>query len=667
MRRQRWSPTSILPLVLTALLAPAPVLAQGLTPEQVLELESVSDVALSPDGSRVAYTVSRARNPDEDPGGSWSNLYVISVEGGEPTALVEGSLRATAPVWTRDGRHVLFRANLDAHDRPQVYRIPASGGQPEPITRSPTGVSSFAPAPAGGLLAYTASVPAMDEAEAPGDDEVVWSRKYRHARLWIQPPEGEAYAITGPETSVRSFAWAPDGRRLALQTTESPSVDAGYMYRRLHTVAAGRGAEPRPLTDTRGKLGDMAWSPDGLRLAFLGAVSFNDPLAQSVFVVSAQGGRARNLTGSYQGSGTQVFWLDGETVGFVAQEGTKATVNRVPVAGGRIQRVAGGGDEIFSSISLDRDGERFATDAETARHPEEVYVGSLDDEGGELRRVTEHNDWLAGVELGRQETIEWTGPDGLRIQGVLIHPVNEQEGRRYPLAVLPHGGPEGINQDGWSTRALYPAQVLAGRGYAVLHPNYRGSAGRGVAFSKADHRDLGGEEFLDVLAGIDHLAETGLVDPQRVGISGTSYGGYFSAWAATKHADRFKVAIPFAGLTNMTAFMGTTDIPVEMSAVHFDLWWFDNPGIYWDRSPIAHVSESSTPTLIGHGLADERVHPEQSLELYTALDLKGVPTELVYYPREPHGLNERAHQLDFMRRILEWMDRYLKDGAPVSQ
>lgn len=667
MRDMRAFPGPALLVALTALLAPASAPAQTLTPEQVMDLESVADVAMSPDGRRVAYTVTRARAAEEDPGSAWSNLYLVSAEGGEPTPLVEGSLRATDPVWSVDGEQIFFLARLNGDGRTQVYRISPAGGDPVRVTRSPTGVSDFGPAPAGGLIAYVAAVrDAGEEAASPGDDEVVRSEMYEYDRLWIQPPEGDPYAVTPTDMSVRSFAWAPDGRRLALQITEEPSVDAGYMYRRLYTVMADPGAEPRPLTGTEGKLGDMVWSPDGLRLAFLGAVSFNDPIAQSVFVVSAQGGQARNLTGDYEGSGTSLFWVDDETVGFVAEEGTRTAVNRIPVAGGRIRRIAGGGEEIISSLSRQRRGRSFAVAASTGTHPDEVYVGSFEGDGG-LTRLTHHNPWLDGVRLGRQETIEWTGPDGLTVQGVLVHPVNELEGRRHPLAILPHGGPEGISQDGWTTRALYPAQVLAGRGYAVLMPNYRGSAGRGVAFSKADHRDLGGEEFLDVIAGIDHLAAQGLVDPDRVGISGTSYGGYFSAWAATKHADRFKVAIPFAGLTNMTAFMGTTDIPVEMSAVHFDLFWFDNPGVYWDRSPIAHVSENSTPTLIGHGLADERVHPEQSLELYTALRLKGVPTELVYYPREPHGLTERAHQLDFMKRILEWMDRYLKEGGSVSE
>jgi dipeptidyl aminopeptidase/acylaminoacyl peptidase len=293
-----------------------------------------------------------------------------------------------------------------------------------------------------------------------------------------------------------------------------------------------------------------------------------------------------------------------------------------------------------------------------------VFAGAA--RGGELRRLTTHNPWLDRETLGRQSTIEWTGPEGWRIQGVVIQPVGYREGTRYPLAILPHGGPEGVSENGWTTNPLYPAQVLAAQGYVVLMPNYRGSGGRGVAFSKGDHRDLGGREMHDILAGIDHLAELGWVDPDRVGISGTSYGGYLSAWAATRHSDRFRVALPFAGLTNWISFTGTTDIPIEMSAVHFDLPVFGNEGIFIDRSPVAHIDGAATPTHIGHGLADDRVHPEQSIQLYNLMRLRGTEVELVLYPREPHGLRERAHQLDYMARVVTWLNRYLKTGVPVS-
>jgi len=351
-------------------------------------------------------------------------------------------------------------------------------------------------------------------------------------------------------------------------------------------------------------------------------------------------------------------------VRFIAIESTRSALSTVPAAGGAITRVLGLGAEVFQGMSVARDGQGVAMVASTSTHPNEVYAATLRDR--RLRRVTTSNPWLADVKLGRQETISYLARDGQRVDAVLVHPLNGQSGVRAPLAVLPHGGPEGIDLDGWNTRSLYPVQLLAGQGYAVLMPNYRGSGGRGVAWSMGDHRDLGGREFDDVLDGIDYLHDRGIADRARVGISGTSYGGYFSAWAGTKHSERFRLAMPFAGISNWMSFTGTTDIPREMGVVHWDLDPYEHPLLMWERSPVAHLQKARTPMIIGQGLVDERVHPEQMIQLHQALRLKGVPSEFVAYPREPHGLLERQHQIDYMDRIVRAFDTYVKPSAPVN-
>jgi dipeptidyl aminopeptidase/acylaminoacyl peptidase len=205
--------------------------------------------------------------------------------------------------------------------------------------------------------------------------------------------------------------------------------------------------------------------------------------------------------------------------------------------------------------------------------------------------------------------------------------------------------------------------MLAQRGFVVLMPNYRGSTGRGVAYSMGDHNDLMGKEFDDMLAGIDHLVDLGYVDPDRVGIGGGSYGGYTSAWAATKHSERFQASVVFAGIANQISKAGVTDTPSENAVVHWNVWLYDNMDLVWDRSPIKHIRNAQTPTLIGHGERDLRVPTGQAFELYRGLKHMGVPTELVIYPREPHGLRERAHQIDFSRRALQWYLKYLGEGA----
>ena len=650
-----------------AVFVPAGLGAQ-LTAEQVVRIVQVGSTAMSPDGRLVAYTVIRPRGPADPYGPSHSELWVVSSAGGEPRAVVQAPMSAAGPAWSPDGLSLAFVTRIaEQNPQAQVYAVPAHGGGPlRALTHSPNGVSTFAFAPDGGRIAYTAVEPEpADAAErrARGDDVIVQSQRLRHTRLWVeQLAGGERTALSPANMTVRDFAWSPDGLRLALHLTETPDADADLMHRRLFAVAA-TGGTPEPLAETAGKLGPMAWSPDGSRIAWVGAVSFNDPLAQSIFV-AAPGGQPVNRLPVLEASVLTVSWLDVRTLVYVAAEGTRTTLNRIDASSGAPQRIAGGGAEVFASASFDGQQQAFAVAASTPSHPNELFLGSVPNRS--LRRITNHNEWLDTVRLARQETIEWVGAEGLRIEGVYVQPLTPVPGGRAPLAILPHGGPEGISFDNWTTNPLYPAQVLAAQGYAVLMPNYRGSGGRGVAFSKGDHRDLGGREFEDVLLGIDHLAGRGLVDADRVGISGTSYGGYFSALAGTRHSDRFRLAIPFAGLTNWISFTGTTDIPVEMSAVHWDLYWWDNIGLAMDRSPIGNLANAKTPMLIGHGMVDERVHPEQSIQLYTSLKLKGVPVELVLYPREPHGLRERAHQLDYIGRILEWFDRYVKNPGPAT-
>jgi dipeptidyl aminopeptidase/acylaminoacyl peptidase len=641
-----------------------------ITPEQVTQLRAVSAVALSPDARWVAYTTSRPRGMEEDTVAglrTTSELFIAPVAGGAARAVVQFPLSATGPAWSPDGSVLAFL------HRSQVYTVPAAGGEPRAITSAPGGVTAFQWSPDGASIAFVSRVPEPPEdveRRRRGDDVIVsdtdlrWVFPHtpaRPSRLWVQPAAGgAARAVTPADRTVSEFAWAPDSRRLAVQLAEELHADADLMFRRLYLVTTDGGA-PQLITPTEGKLGQMSWSPDGTRLAFLGATAMNDPLAQSIFVVQP-GGAALNLTPDYEGSVVWIDWQDARTIRFIAVESTRTALQTVPATGGGRTRVIGLGPEIFQAASFARDGNTFATPAHTAQHPAEVFIGTVRDR--RMRRLTTHNEWLANVRLGRQETVSYTARDGLRIDAVLVHPLDEQPGVRAPLAILPHGGPEGIDFDGWSTRALYPVQLLAGAGYAVFMPNYRASGGRGVAFSQADHRDLGGREFDDILDGIEFLHANGIADRDRVGISGTSYGGFFSAWAGTRHSERFRLAIPFAGISNWMSFFGTTDIPYEMALAHWDLWPWEHPLLMWERSPIAYIDRANTPMIIGAGLVDERVHPEQMLQLHQALRLKGVPSTLVLYPREPHGLLERQHQLDYMRRIVAAFDRWVR---PMSR
>ena len=242
-------------------------------------------------------------------------------------------------------------------------------------------------------------------------------------------------------------------------------------------------------------------------------------------------------------------------------------------------------------------------------------------------------------------------------------PLNYAKSNKYPLITYIHGGPEACVHNGWNTYYSTWGQVAAARDYFVFMPNYRASSGRGIAYSKADFGDLADEEFTDVLDGIDYLVKNKGVDRERVGIGGGSYGGYFSAWAATKHSQHFKASCVFVGVSNQVSKRNTTDIPMEDYLVHWGIWTKDNIELIYDRSPVKYASNNQTPTLILHGKEDPRVHPSQSLELYRQLKMFGnAAVRLVWYPGEGHGNRQNPARIDYCLRTMRWFDYYLKEG-----
>ncbi len=632
-----------------------------LTPEMLVDLKFVSGVELDPEGEHVAYLLEVPRTASDDPGRSYRELWVADLVTGKSRRYTSREERVSSPAFAPDGKSITFLVKREkTHEHTQIYKIRLRGGEARLVTRHESSIGSYRWSPDGRWIAFTATDPETDEEkkdEESGRDWEDHGQNPKFARLWLfDVKKKKSRQLTDGDFNVSDFTWADD-ESLVVRAAATPRVDDDYMFTQLYAVATnGDGSAPRQLTTTPGKLGEMEVSPDGRHLAFLGAVSQNDPLAQSLFVVPVAGGAAKNLTPDYKGSTARLAWWDDDTVFLVAVEKERHRLYKVDAASGERQALEWP-SLVVSDFDLQPENNRLAVAAHSPSHPRDLYVAAADGSG--LERFHDHNPDLGGVRLARQEVIEWTGAEGWTIGGVLTYPLDYEPGQRYPLVLQVHGGPEGVSLDGWGTTPGYPVQLLASDGFLVLQPNYRGSQGRGVDYSKADHDDLGGAEFEDILAGVAALVERGLADPERVGTGGWSYGGYMSAWAATRHSERFQAAVVAAGLTNWVSFTGTTDIPYEMSLVHWNSWWFDEPELHWQRSPLAHINKARTPTLLLHGANDERVHPEQSLELYTALRVKDVPTRYVLYPREPHGLNERAHRLDAIERIRGWFAEYL--------
>jgi len=637
-----------------------------ITAKDIINLEYVSQPVINIGGTRIAYVKTVPPSKDSKRRSSYREIWVTDIDGTNQRKFTSSPNNSWSPQWTPNGNLSFLSIRKAYHKSTQVYTIPTDGGEAIPLTDHSGGIGSYKWSPNGRWIAFTSRDRESIESQTMkknGLDMIVMGENQLYNRLWIYDVESKTYeTIFRQDLNVSLFEWSPDSKFIIFQAAEKVNTDLEYLESSIYLVKAPSG-NPRKITETPGKLSSMSISPNNDQLAFLGATSYNDPLAQSIFVLNIKNGKSKLVTPDFKESFVDVEWIDDQTVIGLSQRGTKTALSTIFLTENLPEEVFNQNDilapkQIISSFSFHKYTKQLVIIANSNQHPNELYVGLYNSK--KMKRITFSNSSLTDIQLSKQETISWKARDGKTIEGVLTYPLVYRDGKRYPLILQIHGGPEGVSLDGWNTRATYPVQLLAANGYFVLEPNYRGSAGRGVAYSKLDHDDLGGEEFNDVLKGIDHLIKKGFVDKNQVGTGGWSYGGYFSALAATKYSNRFKASMVGAGLTNMISFMGTTDIPYEMSVVHWNQWWFDNQELHWDRSPLSHINKAGTPTLVIHGLRDERVHPEQGMQLWQALKIKNVDTELVLYPREPHGIIERPHQLDYMERLINWYKKYVK-------
>ena len=421
----------------------------------------------------------------------------------------------------------------------------------------------------------------------------------------------------------RSFHWSPTGKSARSSTVApTPLVDDYYMKRKVHDRSTPNdGAKSSRVFDNPGQARrqDRLESRRAVTSRSISAAgSSTIPNAGRLIVVRRRGWSAPRDSDSTSTDEGTIFrglaWKDSDTIIYLASEGVWTSVGEVHRDGGARKVLVEPGQVVLAGLSLSKDGQTAAMVVDSAQHPFEVYVMSA---GNALpRRMTNSNPWLSGVRFAKQEVVEYRARDGLRLEGILIRPLDEKEGQRYPLILTVHGGPESHISNGWQTYYSRPGQVGAARGFAVFYPNYRGSTGRGVAFSKMGQADYAGGEFNDLVDAIDHFVSAGLVDAKRVGITGGSYGGFASAWAATYHSDRYAASVMFVGISNQISKSGTTDIPNEMFLVHSRTSLYENWQWFLERSPIYHVKKARTPLLILHGKDDPRVHPSQSMELY---------------------------------------------------
>jgi dipeptidyl aminopeptidase/acylaminoacyl peptidase len=654
--------------VVLALAAPAPAAAPADAPLRAADLQrlrAVTSVASSPDGATLAFTLSVPRDPlQEKDGRNRSELWVVSGSDG-PRPFVTGDADVSSIGFLSDGRLLGFLAKRDGDRARSLYVMPVAGGEARKVVDSETDLAAWSFHPGGRRLAFVAAPPAdpaRRRAQELGFDAEVFDEEWTPARLWLVDFDapGAAPTLVDVPGHLSDVEWSADGSRLLATVAPTPSVDDSYMRKKLVVVDAQSGKVVASVKHA-GKLGTAAIAPDAARVAFVGAQDEHDPAAGRLFIADAATGEASELLPDFQGHFAEVAFADPITLVYVADRGCETLLGRIHVDGSGNQELLAEPGLVLTSFALSRDGRKAALIAQSSSFPPELFRCDL---GGPRSRITHSNPWLDSATLAHQETFRWKARDGLDLEGVLISPLGRSEGQRAPLILAVHGGPESCVKNGWLTSYSSPGQIAAAAGYAVLYPNYRGSTGRGIAFSVADQKDPAGKEFDDLVDAVDALVRSGLVDEKRVGITGGSYGGYATAWCCTRYSDRFAAGVMGFGMSDLISMVGTTEIPDEHYLVHHRLHPWEDWKLFLERSPIYHVTACKTPLLILAGKADPRVPPSQSLELYHDLKAAGhKAVRLVQYPGEKHGNARAASRLDYHLRMMQWFDTFLKgDG-----
>ncbi len=640
-----------------------------LTPQNLFDLETVAEVAISPDKSHIAFTLHVPRPFTHSAGPDYRELYLYEVATGDIIPFMTGNRSIFNIGWTPAGDAVTFRANLDEIPGVQVYAMSLRGGEAYPLTEHTASVLAyeFINEENLAIVSLGPQDPMQSELRRQGFEIEVYEEEWRHRNLYKYEIGTHQTTQLTEGVTVFDFTLSPDKKYAAAAIAPRNLVDDSYMFKRIHLVDMETG-EVTKIMDNPGKLANMAWSPDGSRLAFRAASKLEDSVEGSLFVMDVPTDKEfedlRNYAEGMELSVIDFAWEDNNTLLYAAEESVDITLSRQKIDEEDRTLVIEPERVVFNGFQF-HDGLVVFT-GNTWEHPNELYTFNLETEL--LQRHTDHNPWLENIRLGQQRKMVYNARDDKEIHGVLLYPLDYDETQSYPLITYIHGGPEAAVQNGWSTFYSIWGQIAAARGYFVFMPNYRASSGRGVDFTMAGYGDLVGTEYEDVLDGIDHLIDKGYVDRERVGMGGGSYGGYFSAWSATKYTDRFAASVVFVGISNQISKRNTTDIPWEDYYVHWGYWTHEDWQDVYDRSPVKYAHQSLTPTLVLHGADDPRVHPGQGLELYRTLKLHGnAPVRLIWYEGEGHGNRKNVHRLDYIVRTMEWFDHYLRLDKPRDE
>lgn len=632
------------------------------TAHEIAALDRPGGLRLSPDGERLIYLLTThdydpaaSYDPADDLAGWTSDrqLWLAFTDGREPRQLTFGE-KVSHPRWSPDGERIAFLRDG------QIHVLLLAGGEAEPVATGDLEPGAFAWSPDGARFAFLATPPLPTERKeekwANGGVET-YGEEWRNDVLYVVPASGgEPRAVYQGPKHVVDFTWSPDGRRFAVLLSESSDPYYTYSLRVPAIIDAETGQIVRELAGEPRGVDNLRWSPDGRYVAYatgIGTLS----LMNTLRVHDLEAGVFHDATEGMDATIYGFVWrADGDCIYAHIVEKTRSALYRLCPAGTKREKLEYVDRVLSGTLTIDADARRLAALSSTPFDPHTPTVFDLKKERYSIPvNLNEHADrWPRG----EVRIVSWTNPEGVEIEGLLMLPPDRDYGEPGVLMVVPHGGPDSVTMQSWSSWTRY----FSSRGYAVLRPNYRGGLGYGFEFYAANRGRLGEIEFADIESGVDHLLAENVAHADSLVYGGWSWGGYITDWTIG-HTDRYAAAVSGASVSDPVSGYALSDINRGVAAE----WeykgnpWFET-GQFDESAPWRWFSEVSTPTLVLHGENDRRVPLAQSVILYRALRDAGVPVTFYVYPREPHGPREPAHVEHYLTVWAQWYDRWLTES-----
>ncbi|HKB13591.1 MAG TPA: S9 family peptidase [Vicinamibacterales bacterium] len=656
-------------IVAASMVSPQAQSKRAMTVDDVIDLVQVSAPRISPDGRRVLYTVSEL--------GKWkdnkrvTSIWIADADGGNARRFLANE-KDRSPAWSPDGRSVAFISSRDAptgnrddgnsDTDAQIYVIPVDGGEAGKLTDHKGAIKSFEWTKDSASIVFLsehAKTDAVKATEKAGDDAIFvdeganGQERGDFSELWrVSIADKAEHPITADEhLLISGFRLSPDSTRIAI-TYRRENTRNGQFHSEVAVVDAASGSI-KAVTKNDAPEANVQWSPEGKVLSYLAPTNTNwDLFEDKLWVVPAEGGEPRKLTGSFNGDISQYSWApDGQSIVFGALVRARGTVQRVNVATGGVTQIAGG-EWSGRMESVSADGKRGVATLSTPSAPAEVQL--IDLTTGKNTAITHANPKLADFALSQFKTVTWKSKDGLDVEGMLWLPADYKPGTRVPLILSVHGGPAGA----WDVGFRGINHVYAGLGWAILEPNVRGSASYGDSLLRGNMKDIGGGDYQDLMSGVDRLVAEGIADPDHLAIRGWSYGGILGGWTLTQ-TTRFKAASLGAMVADWTS-------EYAMGFNHDVRLWYiggtpwESADNYRRQSSYTHIAKVTTPTLLLHGERDTTDTIGQSMMYYQGLKDRGVPARFIRFPREPHGFREPHHIRIRDTEEIAWLMKYAR-------